>query len=303
MFEGVFTPLITPFESGDSFAIDWKGWSEAVEHQMTHGTAIIVGATTGEVYALTPHERVQQFRRAKDIIGGKNPLLGGVNSFRTEECCDFARAAREEGMDGILLAAPPYSQPDSRELAGHCLAIERAAGLPIMLYNYPGRTGTDMDREFLERIGRNANFQAIKESSGDIDRLHLLARRFPHIRLFCGMDNQALEFFAWGACGWVSAAGNSLPDEISGLTDVCVKRGDFAVGRRMMSALLPLMNALETGGKFIASVKYLCELEGLSGGNPRPPLHPLKKDEKRRLSEIVHTLKTTMRHIQQEETI
>lgn len=302
MFEGVFTPLITPFHDDGSFAIDWQGWSESVEHQVAHNTAVIVGATTGEVYALTPDERVEQFRRAKDIIGGKVPLFAGVNSFRTEECCHFARVAREEGMDGLLLAAPPYSQPDSIELAGHCLAVARAAELPIMLYNYPGRTGTDMDLEFLERIGRNVLFQAIKESSGDIDRLHLLARRFPHMRLFCGMDNQALEFFAWGACGWVSAAGNSLPREINGLTDICVKHENFAIGRRMMSALLPLMNALETGGKFIASVKYLCELEGLSGGIPRPPLHPLKNDEKRQLAEIVRTLKTAMRHIQQKET-
>src|SRR5262249_1621980 len=84
-------------------------------------------------------------------------------------------------------------------LANHALAIDRAAGLPIMLYNYPGRTGTMMDVEFLDRVGRSTNFCAIKDSSGSIDHLHALARDYPHIDLFCGMHDQALEFFGCAA--------------------------------------------------------------------------------------------------------
>ena len=97
-----------------------------------------------------------------------------------------------------LLASPPYAVPTERENALNALTIDRAANLPVMLYNYPGRTGTMMGEEFLDRVGRSRNFCGIKESSGDINRVHLLARDYPHIQLGCGMDDQALEFYAWG---------------------------------------------------------------------------------------------------------
>ena len=133
---------------------------------------------TGESYALTRDERVRQFRFAKEVIGGRVPLICGVNDMTTTGACAYAAAAKEAGADGILLAAPPYSLPTERELAAHCLDVDRACGLPIMLYNYPGRTGVDMGADFLEQVSRRATFKAIKEASGDIDRLHLLACDF-----------------------------------------------------------------------------------------------------------------------------
>ena len=92
------------------------------------------------------------------------------------------------------MGSPPYAAPTERENALNALAIDRAADLPIMLHNYPGRMGITMGEEFLDRVGRSRNFCAIKESSGDINRVHLLARDYPHVQLSCGMDDQALEF-------------------------------------------------------------------------------------------------------------
>jgi 4-hydroxy-tetrahydrodipicolinate synthase len=139
-----------------------------------------------------------------------------------------------------------------------------------------------MGEEFLDRVGRSRNFCAIKESSGDINRVHLLARDYPHIQMSCGMDDQALEFFAWGARSWVCAGRTSCPPSISRSTGLR-GGGDFDKGRRIMSAMMPLMRVLEQGGKFVQCVKHGCEMGGQYAGPPRPPLKALNKDDKRQL--------------------
>ncbi len=212
----------------------------------------------------------------------------------------IAKEARKARADFLLVNSPPYAVPTDLENAMHALQIDRAANLPIMLYNYPGRTGANMGEEYLSRVGRSKNFCGIKESSGDINRVHLLARDFPHIGLACGMDDQALEFFAWGARCWVCAGSNFLPKEHNALYEACAIEGDYTKGRRIMSALLPLMRVLEQGGKFVQSVKYGCELAGLRTGPPRAPLRPLTKDEKRELEQVINTLKTTITTILEE---
>ena len=138
----------------------------------------------------------------------------------------------------------------------------------MLLYNYPGRTGAEMDAEYLDRVGRSPNFCAIKESSGDINRLHLMARDYPHIQLACGMDDQALEFFAWGARSWVCAGSNFAPEAHIALWRACAVNGDFDTGRRIMSAMLPLMRVLEQGGKFVQCIKHGLALRGLPCGPP-----------------------------------
>jgi 4-hydroxy-tetrahydrodipicolinate synthase len=300
-FEGIIPPVITPFH--DDGSVDTAGYASVIEYMIESGVhAIIAGGTTGEFYALSPEERVAQFKRAKDIIKGRVPLICGVNDLTTDGASAFAVAAREAGADGILVAAPYYSLPTERELASHCLAIDRAANLPIILYNYPGRTGTNMGREFLDRVGQSANFQCIKESSGDINRLHLLAREFPHIALSCGAEDQALEFFAWGATSWVTPMGNFFAAEVVAFYETCVLEQNFAKARRLMSALLPLTTTLESGGKFVQCVKYACELYGLPAGPVRKPMRPLTKELARETREVLVTAKTTIQHILSTDT-
>lgn len=295
-FEGIYPPVITPHKS--DFSIDRDGFATMVEHLIASGVhGIIVGGTTGEYYAQTSEERVSLMKLAQEVIKGRLPLIVGVGSIRTEDCIGYALAAKENGADALLVNAPYYAVPTQLELANHALAIDRAANLPIMLYNYPGRTGVMMEAEFFDRVGRSPNFAAIKESSGDINQLHMLARDYPHITLLCGMDDQALEFFAWGARGWVCAGGNCLPREHIALYEAVALENDIAKGRRIMSALLPFMRVLEQGGKFVQSVKLACELDGLPAGPVRKPLREMTKDQKREVEMVVRTLKTTVGQI------
>jgi 4-hydroxy-tetrahydrodipicolinate synthase len=298
-FEGIYTPVITPFM--EDYSIDDKGYAAIIEHQVSLGVSgIVIGGTTGENYALTAEERVWQFGYANEVIAGRLPWVAGVNDIRTEDVCKYAVAAKENGASALLLAVPPYSVPTDKELALHALKVDRAANMPIMLYNYPGRSGTSFGEEFLERVGRSSNFHAIKESSGDINRIHMLAREFPHLQLSCGADDQALEFFVWGARSWVCAAANFFATEAIALHKTCVIDGDFAKGRRIMKAMLPMMTVLERSGKFVQCVKYGCELAGLPAGPVRLPLRPMTKELKRTMRDVLLTAKTAINHIAEE---
>lgn len=295
-FDGIYTPAITPHREDGS--IDRDAFVAHLEYLIAAGVqGIINGGSTGEYYAQTMQERMEMATLAREVTKGRMHLMVGTVAIRLEDSQAMAEHAAKIGADSILVGSPPYSVPTQRENALNALAIDRAANLPTMLYNYPGRMGINMGCEFLDRVGRSANFRAIKESSGDINRVHLLARDYPHIQLSCGMDDQALEFFAWGARSWVCGGSNFLPAEHLALYKACAVDGDFAKGRRIMSALMPLMRVLEQGGKFIQCIKQGCEMAGQYAGPPRPPLKPLNKDDKRQLEQTVRVLKTTIAQI------
>ncbi|WP_127902995.1 dihydrodipicolinate synthase family protein [Solirhodobacter olei] len=294
--EGIYTPIITPFDADGEIEFDALG--ELVERLVAAGVhGLISGGSTGENYAETVDERLQIARFVVDRVKGRLPVFVGTGAMRTPDSIALAQGAREMGATGILLGTPPYSVPTERENALNALAIDRAANLPVILYNYPGRMGVEMGRDFLDRVGRSKNVIGIKESSGDINRVHLLARDYPHIQMSCGMDDQALEFFAWGARSWICAGSNFLPEEHIALYQACAVQGDFTKGRRIMTAMLPLMRVLEQGGKFIQCVKHGVETTGLTAGPMRPPLKGLNKDEKRELEQVIRTLKATVKAI------
>ncbi len=298
-FEGIYTPIVTPYH--DDHAIDRDRFAEVAERLVAAGVhGIVVAGTTGEYYAQTAEERAGLMRLAKEVIGDRLPLIVGTGAMRTEESIWYAEEAKAAGADAILVATPPYAVPTPRENALHALAVDRAVNLPIMLYNYPGRMAAEMDAEYLDRVGRSPNFCAIKESSGDINRVHMLARDYPHIQLSCGMDDQALEFFAWGARSWVCAGSNFAPEAHIALWRACAVEGDFAKGRAIMTAMLPLMRVLEQGGKFVQCIKQGLSLRGLPVGPPRRPLQDLNKDEKRELAETVRVMDSAIARIEAE---
>jgi 4-hydroxy-tetrahydrodipicolinate synthase len=295
-FEGIYTPVITPFK--DDYSIDYEAYSAHVQYLLESGVhGLMIGGTTGEYYVESHEERVELLKIARQICGDKLQIIFGTGSVNPNASIKLAEDAAKHEADVILVATPPYSLPTQRELALHALAVDRAADLPIMLYNYPDRMGVNMEEEFLDRVGRSNNFCGIKESSGDINRLHLLARDYPHIQVACGMDDQALEFFAWGAKSWVCAGSNFLPKEHIALYQACVIENDFNKGRRIMSAMMPLMRVLEQGGKFIQSVKYGVTLDGRVSGEVRKPLCGLNKADKQAMAQVVKTLKTTIASI------
>ncbi|GGJ93773.1 dihydrodipicolinate synthase family protein [Pseudomonas matsuisoli] len=289
-FEGVWTPIITPFtDTGD---INYPVVAKAIDnliHQGVHG--LIVGGTTGEYYALSREERFELFDFIADHAAKRIPLMAGINATTTDDVITFGKHARAAGYQCILLAAPYYCQPTQDELFTHACRVDDALGLPIMLYNFPGRTGTEMSWNFLNRLKTRPNFQAIKESTGSIERMHTLLNDYQdQIQTSCGMDDQILEYFAWGSRSWVGGASNFLAPEHVALYQACVLENDLVKGRELARRILPMLNLLEQGGKFCQYVKYGCELAGIEAGPARAPLLPLTDEEKATFGEIYDRL-------------
>lgn len=295
-FEGVYTPVITPFSA--DYSIDRQAFAEVIEHQIDAGVhGVIISGTTGESYALTLQERVSCFRLAKDVINKRVPMIAGIGATRTDEVVDLGLSARDLEADALLLPAPAYAVPAQEELSQHALTVDQAVDLPIMLYNYPGRTGVMMDEYFLDRISTSKNICAIKETSGDVNRLHMLANKYTNLQLSCGWDDQVLEFFAWGATSWVAGAANCLPREHIALYEACVLENDFAQGRRIIAAMLPFFQLLDDSGKFVQIIKYASSLAGLKPGVVRRPQLPMSEELEQQVEKMCSELQRAVREI------
>ncbi|QTP57467.1 4-hydroxy-tetrahydrodipicolinate synthase [Billgrantia antri] len=279
-FDGIWTPVVTPFAEDGAIELETLGKViDTLAGQGVHG--LIIGGTTGEYYALSKDERKQVFDFVAGHAKGRIPIMAGINATTTEDSLELGRHAKAAGFDAILVAAPYYCQPTQDELLTHVQRIDDALDMPTMLYNFPDRTGTPMSLEFIEALRDRPNIQAIKESTGSIERMHALANEFSgQLQLSCGMDDQVLEFFVWGARSWVGGASNFLAPEHVALYQACVVEQDFVTGRELAARLLPMLNLLEQGGKFCQYIKHGCELAGLPVGPARAPLMPLSEAEK-----------------------
>lgn len=295
-FQGIYTPLITSFDADGK--IDYDSWKKVLDNQIDNGVhGLIVGGSTGEFYTMSKEERLQQFSFAQDYIAGRVPWIAGVNDMVATEAYAYAKAAKEAGADAMLVAAPPYSLPDEQELAAHVIRIDEAADLPIILYNYPGRTGVEMGTDFLNIVADRKNIVAIKESSGDVNRIHQLTIDYPQVQLSAGAEDQVLEFFAWGAQSWVCACANIFPKACVAFYETCVVEKDYVKGQQFMATLMPVMELLEQSGKFVQCVKYGALLQGIDGGPVRLPMLALSDEMAAEVKEVIESASAKLEKI------
>lgn len=286
MFAGIIAVTITPF--GADGSLDLRAYDQLVDSLLASRVhALLPGGTTGEYYAQTTDERKQVLKAAADRARGKTMLIAGTNSARPAETVELSLYAKSLGYDAVMLAAPYYSLPTTSELIGHFKSIASQISMPILLYNFPARTGVDMGPDFLEAMRAVPEIRGIKESSGSMARfLEHVLERSDWLDVISGADDQAFDHFAWGAKGWVAGASNILPAEHMALYDAAVVRKDLTAAREIMRQILPLFMLLEGGGKYLQYVKYGCEILGIPAGQVRPPLGPLTEEEKARFREL-----------------
>jgi 4-hydroxy-tetrahydrodipicolinate synthase len=278
-FEGIFVALVTPMTAGQE--VDYATLASMVDYMIDQGVhGIIPLGSTGEYYALGPDERQAVVGGAIEAAGGRVPVVVGTNAGSTRDVIKYARQAEKLGASGVLLAAPYYSLPTPDELVEHVRAVDRAIDVPIILYNYPARTGVDMTPDVVERLAELDNVRYIKESTGDKSRMGEIVRRCgKRISVFCGCDTLAVEFFEAGAVGWVTGAANVIPAPHVELFDLAVKRKDARGARECYERMRPVLELMEGGGKYTQWVKAGCGITGHPVGPPRQPLLPASKAE------------------------
>jgi len=269
---GILVALVTPMKANS--AIDFDTYSKHLEAMIAAGVnGLIPLGSTGEFYALTAEERRDVIKTTIQVAAGRVPVVAGANASSTRDVVAFSREAEALGCDAVMLAPPYYSLPTPDELRAHYQAVNDAIGIPIMLYNYPGRTGVDMSPEFIERLAGMPRVRYVKESTGEIGRISTLLRRCgDRLGVFCGGDTVAYESLALGAVGWVGGVANVVPRSHVELYRLVIEKRDFAAARTLYFQILPLLNLMEGGGKYTQWVKAACGLMGRPVGAPRAPL-------------------------------
>jgi 4-hydroxy-tetrahydrodipicolinate synthase len=277
ILEGVHVPLVTPFdEQGE---LDADACAQLIDHCLAAGVhGFVVAGTTGEYYALTERERLRLFEVARDAVDGRAQLIAGCNAGSTREVVHYGGRARELGFHGLLLSCPHTSLPTQTELIAHFSTVAEEVGLPIVIYNFPARAGDEIGLDAVEALAAVPEIVGIKEASGDFTRFLAMWRRLrDRIEISCGSDDQALDYFRWGVTSWIGGTANVLPRQHVELL-AAARRGEWEEAERLMAALLPWIQNMESG-RYNQKAKLGLELQGIRVGNVRRPLLPLAPDE------------------------
>jgi len=283
-FNGLFVALATPFTQGGD--VDQPAFRRLVRHVAGGGAHLVVLGTTGEAPTITEAERDALVDITLEEAGGATVIVG-TGSNATRQAADWTRRAQAQGAHGALVVTPYYNKPTPAGLVAHFEAVAEAApGLPIVVYNVPGRTGLNLTPSGLARLWENPQVAAVKESSGNLAQIAEVARTLPAGKaLLSGDDGLALASIAVGASGLVSVLGNVLPRETARMVALALEgRREEAIA--LHQKLLPLMDALFLESNPIP-LKAALERVGLCGDTLRLPLTPASDATRARLAELL----------------
>jgi 4-hydroxy-tetrahydrodipicolinate synthase len=278
MFKGSITALITPFKNGQ---LDEEALRQLVEWQIAEGThGLVPTGTTGESPTLNFDEHKRVIEITVETARGRIPVIAGTGSNSTEEAIELSTYAERIGVDGLLIVNPYYNKPNQEGLYQHFKAINDKVGIPIVIYNIPGRTNVDMSVANMARVFELKNVCGVKDATANLARVSQQRDAMgPEFNQLSGEDATALGFMAHGGHGCISVASNIAPRLCSDLQNACMK-GDFAAALKLQDRLLPLFDALfvETNP---GPVKYAASRLGLCSPDMRLPLVPVTGETKK----------------------
>jgi len=284
---GCATALVTPFMSDG--AVDVERLRSLIEYQITGGVRLLVPCgTTGESATMTDEEDQLVIRTTVEVARGRAKVIAGTGSNATSAAIQYSLTARDLGVDGVLSVAPYYNKPTQEGLYAHFKAVaESVPGLPVVIYNVPGRTSSTIAAQTTLRLARDCeNIAAVKEASGNLSLIMEILRERPEgFRVISGDDSLTLALIALGGDGLISVASNEVPDLMSRMVDLALA-GDWEEARALHYRLLPLMET-----NFIESspgpAKAAMAMMGLIEENFRLPLVPVQEKSRVRLREVL----------------
>lgn len=275
MFRGAYTALVTPFRDGH---VDDAALVRLVEAQIAGGIhGLVPCGTTGESPCLSYAEHIHVIEVVMRAAAGRVPVLAGAGANSTQEAIELSRACKEIGVAGTLQITPYYNKPTQEGMIAHFTAIADAVGLPMVLYNVPGRTGVDLLPETLAKLAKHPLVVGIKEATADMIRASRVRELCgPDFDLLSGDDFTVLPFMALGGDGVISVGTNVVPALFVQLVEHA-RAGRWDDARKLHYKLLPLSRALFTVTSPIP-VKHAMAMLGRMGIEMRPPLVPLGSD-------------------------
>lgn len=282
---GCGTALVTPFKRDGTIDVD--ALRKLVQFQLREGIDFLVPCgTTGETPALEKQEYLGVIRVVVEETAGKVPVIVGVGGNNTRHVCELAKNMSGLGAQGILSVAPYYNKPTQEGLFQHFAAIAESSDLPVILYNVPSRTSSNIEPATVERLSKVENIVGIKEASGSvIQQMEVINRVDPTFAVLSGDDSFTLPLMAIGGKGVISVVSNQIPAEMTRLTRLLLD-GNYPEARKLNAKLLPLMQAnfIETNP---IPVKAGLAMMGMIEEVYRLPMVPMRPDNRAKLEKVL----------------
>ena len=280
MFAGSIVALVTPFKDG---AVDWESLDGLVEFHIKNGThGIVPCGTTGESATLSHQEHDDVIKAVIKAVKKRVPVIAGTGSNSTEEAVRLTREAEKSGADGALLISPYYNRPTQEGIYQHYKKVAASVGIPLIVYNIPGRTGSKIEPETLARLSEIKNVAGVKEATGSVDQaIDVVRLSKAGFGVYSGEDSLVFSLMALGGKGVISTVANIVPKEMAELAQACLK-GDWEKGRKLQLQLVPLIRAvfIETNP---IPIKTALSLMGKCRGDLRLPLTPMSEGNLKKL--------------------
>ncbi|MFI4875696.1 MAG: dihydrodipicolinate synthase family protein [Blastopirellula sp. JB062] len=285
-FQGIVGYPITPFDvAGKVNLAVYRGLLDRLIAGKVNAVAPLGSA--GVLPYLSDEERESVTETTLSHVDGRLPVLVGVSSLTTERTLHHARFAEQAGAAAVMIIPMSYWRLSEDEIFRHYQTVAEAISIPIMAYNNPATGGSDMSPEFLARLLTISNVTMIKESTGDVNRLHRLRQAAGEsVAFFNGSNPLALDAFVAGATGWCTAAANLIPELNGALYAAVVTRGDWDEAQTIFRRQLPLLQFLVDRGLPRTAAAGL-EIDGIDVGPLRAPLQPLAANERERLQTLL----------------
>lgn len=284
MFTGVYTALVTPFTA--SGEVDTDALDRLVDAQIAAGVhGLVPVGTTGESPTLETAEHIAVIRQVTERAAGRVQVIAGTGANSTAEALELTRAALDLGCDATLQVTPYYNKPSDDGLFAHFSAVADL-GLPVMLYNVPGRSGKALSIDLITRCLEHPNMVAVKEAGGSVDRVSQILVRTPDACVVSGDDPLTLPMIAVGAQGVVSVASNAVPDRVLEVVNAALN-GDFASARTAHLRHHELFNALLCLDTNPLPIKTALALMGQVTESFRLPMCPLSDRKKETLRDVL----------------
>ncbi|MFE7777262.1 dihydrodipicolinate synthase family protein [Streptomyces sp. NPDC057445] len=274
-WHGVMVATALPLR--DDLSIDYDGYADHVAWLIRNGCdGVVPNGSLGEYQTLTDDERARVVRTAVEAAGDGRRVMPGVAAYGSAESRRWADQAAEAGAGSVLLLPPNAYRADEEAVVAHYAEVARS-GVPVVAYNNPYDTRTDLTPALLARLHGENSIVAVKEFSGDVRRAYEIAELAPGLDLLIGADDVLLELALAGAVGWIAGYPNALPDSCVTLYRAAVA-GDLETALPLYKSLHPLLR-WDSRTEFVQAIKLSMDLAGRPGGPTRPPRSPLSTDQ------------------------
>jgi 4-hydroxy-tetrahydrodipicolinate synthase len=285
---GTGVALVTPFD--ENLQVDYKGLKKLLRHTAKGVDYYVVMGTTGESVTVTSEEKTQILKFVKENNAAKLPVVYGIGGNNTQQVCEAIASTDLNGVDALLSVSPYYNKPSQEGIYQHFKKIADTSPIPVILYNVPGRTSSNLTADTTLRLALHSNIIGIKEASGNLEQCMRISRDMPKdFLLISGDDMLTIPLYSIGAKGVISVLANAFPQVFKKMKNFSFE-GDYGRADRELFKLLDINGPMYEEGNPVGLKSLLMEL-GICSDNVRLPLAPASQSLKRKISALHASLK------------